>query len=49
VFISQFWLQLFNLNSTTLKLITAYILIHSQTNDKYNAMNKCIEMYLWKY
>jgi len=43
VFTSQFLKQLFKLSGTTLKLSTTY---HPKTDDQYEALNKCVEMYL---
>lgn len=43
VFLSQISQELFHLQGTTLKHITAY---HPQTNSQTEAVNRCVETYL---
>jgi hypothetical protein len=43
IFISTFWIELFKLLKTDLKLSTAY---HPQTDDQTERVNQCLEMFL---
>ena len=43
-FISNFWQELFHLRGTQLNLSIAY---HPQIDGQVEAINKCLEVYLW--
>ena len=43
-FTNKFWQEIFKLQGTQLQLRTTY---HSQTDGQTEAINKCLETYLW--